>query len=230
MKKILSMVLMLAICLSAASTATAFESGDPCLLYGYDPDTRDDYETYGDEVFFRDKKELDSPIRPIIVILNRYAAENIIRASESKGTTEDILNASYFPELEIVHVQCNYNYEDYFNDYKYRYLEDNEYDSEFMVKIYLKHWSKKNYRDAIIKLSPRVDVDIEDIQIVSYSLNDVSKILKCVAGWEGYTYHDLIVETAETGTVFDLAYDDKITLADASMILKIIAGWDIATF
>jgi hypothetical protein len=176
------------------------------------------------------QKELNSPLRPIMINLNSYTTKNIIRASESSGSVKDIINESYFPEIEIASISCDMCNEDTFASMKSYYLHNDNYDGRLFVKIYLKEWSKENFRDAIIALSPRVYVDIDEIMYVSYSLSDVSMALKCVAGWKDYSYHDLFMESKKYyvgRSYFDLNCDDKITLIDVSLMLKVIAGWEV---
>ena len=230
MKRILSIVLMLAICLSAASTATAYESGDPCLLYGYDPDTRDDYETYGDEVFFWNDHPINkfrSPSGVISIRLNKYATQNIAKEWVKNGYYESgtyldymsIINEKYFSELDISEIMVYYSTIKYACEYAvYGKIPYTGYEGEIAIVVKLKDISKECVKQALKELAPRIDIDISSVYAYSYDLSEVSNALKYIAGW-GAEY-----EIAK----YDVDHDGTISLVDVTYMLKVIAGWDMS--
>ena len=221
MRKILSFVLILAVLLSSVPAVIAYEAGDPCLLYGYDPDTRDDYETYGDEVFFYDS-DVKTPSGKIYIFLNPYSSKNILNASNNLEEFNSIISNGYFPELDIKTIEVqNLMY----NDFEWHKETMLEYDSKISIEITLNDNSKEEVIKSLVALAPRCDIDIDSVLCISYNLSDVSNALKHIAGWG--------IGEGEDGRnkywhgTYDHDLDGHVDLSDVSYMLKVIAKWDI---
>lgn len=209
MRKILSFVLILAVLLSSVPAVIAYEEGDPCLLYGYDPDTRDDYVTYGDEVFLR-YNTVKSPTGDLNIILNPHASKRIIDSAETYEKFLEIVSEDYFPELDIGWLYCE-TFESSYNSLRKSFPEN--YRLYFSVQ--LKDNSKETVTDSLIALAPRNDIDIEYIICFSYDLTDVSTALKIIAGWD-----------VPRSFIHDYNRNGEIDLSDVAVMLKAIARWE----
>lgn len=231
MKKLLALLIIFATVSSVSvSSATAYEAGDPCLLYGYNPDELDNYDTHGDEVFFKMNDAINSVTGELIVVLNRRTTENIVKASLAEGTVGGIINETYFPELETDYVICTMADPTEFVADKDYYINDVVPDYECCLKcvVVLKNRTKEEVQKAMRLLSPRADIDIKGVYVNSYSLSDVSFALRHIAGWDEYSTEYLYDSSAEGfGKLMSLNTDgsEKIDLVDVSYMLKVIAGW-----
>ena len=216
MKRIIGLISVLAVCLGCVPAVIAYEEGDPCLLYGYDPDTRDDYETYGDEVFLK-AAPLKSPTGDLFITLNAYASKRIMTEAKSLEDFNRIVSKDYFPELDIYWIYRNsFVREDTFESEKKAFIEQGK---ELYVSIQLKDNSKEAVREALVALASRCEIDIKDVIYISYDLKDVANALKIIAGWCDipstvlYNYNG--------------SYNNShgIDLTDVTVMLKAIAGW-----
>ncbi|MBE6708760.1 MAG: hypothetical protein E7578_05915 [Ruminococcaceae bacterium] len=221
MKKVTAFVLVLAICISVVPTVMAYEAGDPCLLYGYDPDTQNDYETYGDEVFLR-YNNVKSTSGKIIIFLNLYSSKKILNACNDLEEFNRIISNKYFPELNIKSLDAKYFMH---GDFEWNKEIMLKYDSAISIEITLNDKSRENVIMSLVALAPRCDVDIDSILCISYNLNDVSNALKYIAGWGWDETED--GENKYWNGTYDHDRDGKLDLADVSYMLKVIAKWEI---
>lgn len=217
--KITALFLTMVLLLSLAAGVAALSPGDPCLLYGNDPDKGDMYETYGD-TYFLDKIPVKTPSGQLFIALNNKTVQNMIKAAEKAGedSLDYILTEYYFPELDIESIYCDMLRSDIYEMSKESYFEIN--DLKLYVTIILKDNSKESLTKALVTLAPRSDIDIVSVVHQSYDLNDVTSALKYISGWSS-------PDNNYRNVYHDINRDGKVKLNDVTGMLKVIAGWNI---
>lgn len=212
MKKFTAFVLSLFLILSlAGANSFAYEPDDPCNLFGYDPDTQDNYEIYGDKVFLRNNP-VKSPSGDVFIRLNSYTSKNIVNEAKTYEDFCKTISKDYFPELDIDWLYCtSFGSEERYNSLKESFL-DNKGSLYFIIQ--LKDNSKEAVTDALIDLAPRSDTDIEEVIHLSYDLSDVSTALKVIAGWD-----------VPYSVLYNYDGSENIDLSDVTIMLKAIAKW-----